>query len=193
MARKTRERKPATADLKTYFNPDTQVPERPLADSERDRYDQLGVIGTQELGDKGFYASIARGTRKTGAKAPGETIVLVIEDDAGTIDVITRVLETAGYRTRTAANRAQIAEELGRTPLPDLILLDVDLAPGLSGFDILNRMRQHVLLNAIPAIMVTSMSGREHIVKGLSLGADGYLTKPARPSALIDAVRAVRE
>lgn len=41
--------------------------------------------------------------------------------------------------------------------------------------------------------MVTSMSGREHIVKGLSLGADGYLTKPAQPSALIDAVRAVLE
>ena len=193
MAKKTRARKPARTDLKTYFNPDTQIPERSLAVSERERYDELGVIGTQELDDKGFYASIARGTRKTAARAPGKTIVLVIEDDAGTIDVITRVLGAAGYRTRTAANRAQIAEEFGRTPLPDLILLDVDLAPGLSGFDILNRLRQHVLLNAIRVIMVTSMSAREHIVRGLSLGADGYLTKPARPSALIDAVRAVLE
>jgi two-component system, OmpR family, response regulator len=77
--------------------------------------------------------------------------------------------------------------------LPDLILMDVDLAPGFSGFDILNRLRQHAALKDIPVVMLTSMSGREHIVKGLSLGADGYLTKPARPSALVDAVRAVLE
>jgi len=191
MAKKTRARKRPKTDFKTYFSPGTTVPEPALGDSERARYDALGVIGTQELGNKGFYASIARATPKAAAKAPGETIVLVIEDDAGTTDVMTRVLEAAGYRTRRAANRAQIAEEFGRTPLPDLILLDVDLAPGLSGFDLLNRLRQHTLLNAVPVIMVTSMGGREHIVRGLSLGADGYLTKPARPSALVDAVRAV--
>jgi len=193
MARKTRAGKPARPDLKTYFSPDTTVPEPALEKTERQRYDELGVIGTQELDDKGFYASIARGRRHAVAKAPGETIVLVIEDDSGTREVVTRVLNAAGYRTRTAADRAQIAEEFGRVPLPDLILMDVDLAPGLSGFDILNRLRQHAALSGIPVIMVTSMSAREHIVKGLSLGADGYLTKPARPSALVDAVRAVLE
>ena len=193
MAKKTRARKPARSDLKTYFSPDTKVPEPALERAQRERYDELGVIGTQELNDKGFYASIARGSRQTMARSPTETIVLVIEDDSGTTEVITRVLGAAGYRTRTAANRAQIAEEFGHVPLPDLILMDVDLAPGLSGFDILNRMRQHAALSAIPVIMVTSMSAREHIVKGLSLGADGYLTKPARPSALVGAVRAVLE
>ena len=193
MPKKTRARKPARTNLKNYFSPDTKVPEPARPAPARERYDELGVIGTQELDDKGFYASIARGTRRAVAKVPAETIVLVIEDDTGTMEVITRVLGTAGYRTRTAANRAQIAEEFGREPLPDLILMDVDLAPGLSGFDILNRLRQHTALNAIPVIMVTSMSGRDHIVKGLSLGADGYLTKPARPSALVDAVRAVLE
>lgn len=194
MATKAQARKPGKTNLSTYFfSPEAKVAEPALPDPERRSYDELGVIGTQELDDKGFYASIARGSKKTAAKAPAKTIVLVVEDDTGTAEVITRVLGAAGYGTRTAANRAQIAEEFARTPSHDLILMDVDLAPGLSGFDILNRLKQHALLGAIPVIMVTSMSGREHIVKGLSLGADGYLTKPARPSALVDAVRAVLE
>jgi CheY-like chemotaxis protein len=194
MARKARAPKAEKTALGAYFfSPGTKVAEPAVPAAERRRYDELGVIGTQELTDKGFYAAIARGAKKAAAKPPVETTVLVVEDDAGTTDVITRVLGTVGYRTRAAANRAQIAEEFGRTPPPDLILMDVDLAPGLSGFDILNRLRQHALLGGIPVIMVTSMNAREHIVRGLSLGADGYLTKPARPSALVDAVRAVLE
>ena len=193
-ARKTPPRKPGkTGPATDFFSAEAKVAEPAPAAAERKRYDELGVIGAQELDDKGFYASIARGAKKAAARPPAETTVLVVEDDTGTAEVITRVLRTAGYRTRSAANRAQIAEEFGRTPPPDLILLDVDLAPGLSGFDILNRLRQHALLAAVPVIMVTSMNAREHIVKGLTLGADGYLTKPARPSTLVDAVRAVLE
>ena len=193
MARKARGRKAEKSGLGAYLFSPGKVPEPAVPAADRRRYDELGVIGTQELTDKGFYAAIARGAKKAAARTPAETTVLVVEDDTGTTEVITRVLGTAGYRTRTAANRAQIAEEFGRTPSPDLILMDVDLAPGLSGFDILNRLRQHALLGGIPVIMVTSMNAREHIVRGLSLGADGYLTKPARPSALVDAVRAVLE
>ena len=54
-----------------------------------------------------------------------------------------------------------------------------------------NRMRQHQALQDIPVIMLTSMGGRDDIVRSLGLGVDGYLTKPARPSVLVDAVHAV--
>ena len=191
MAKKPGAGKPASSDFTTYFSTATRLPEPPVLERDRKRYDDLGIIGAQELSEKGFYASIVRGTPAAPVKPAADTTILVVEDDAGTVQIIRRVLNAAGYKTRTAGNRAQIAEELGRTPQPDLVLLDVVLAPGLSGFDILNKLRQHEGLKHIPVIMLTSMSGREHIVKGLGLGADAYLTKPARPSALVDAVRAV--
>ena len=184
-------------DFAAYFSPATQVPEPPLKEADRKRYDDLGVIGEQELSAKGYYAGIVRGTRgaraKPAAQSKGaaETTVLVVEDDTGTVEVIERVLEAAGYNTRAAHNRAQIAEELGRQPRPDVILLDVVLAPGLSGFNVLNKLQQHESLRRIPVIMLTSMSAGADVVKGLSLGASAYLTKPARPSALVEAVKAV--
>ena len=191
MARSSSTGKPASLDFTAYFSSATQLPEPPVLERDRKRYDDMGIIGAQELSAKGFYASIVRGTPAAPAKPAADTNVLVVEDDAGTAQIVQRVLNAAGYRTRAAGNRAQIAEELGRTPQPDLILLDVVLAPGLSGFDILNKLRQHEGLKHIPVIMLTSMSKREHIVQGLGLGADAYLTKPARPSALVDAVRTV--
>ena len=191
MAKKPGAGNPGKSDFTTYFSSATQLPEPPVLERDRKRYDDLGIIGAQELSEKGFYASVVRGTPAAPARPAADTTILVVEDDAGTAQIVRRVLGAAGYKTRGAGNRAQIAKELGRTPQPDLILLDVVLAPGLSGFDILNKLRQHEGLKHIPVIMLTSMSRREHIVKGLGLGADAYLTKPARPSALVDAVRAV--
>jgi len=70
MAKKTRASKPARTSLSTYFfSPEVSVPEPDLAAAERKRYDELGVIGSRELGEKGFYASIARGTRRGAARA----------------------------------------------------------------------------------------------------------------------------
>jgi len=74
--------------------------------------------------------------------------------------------------------------------MPDLVLLDV-LLPDVNGFDVLNRIRQHAALRQLPVLMLTSLSDRMNIAKGLGLGADGYLTKPAQPSTLIDAIQAL--
>ena len=63
--------------------------------------------------------------------------------------------------------------------------------PDANGFDILNRIRQHSQLKQIPVLMLTSLSDRADIARGLALGADGYVTKPALPSTLIDAVQAI--
>ena len=83
-----------------------------------------------------------------------------------------------------------IAKAFGEMPLPDLILLDVML-PDINGFDVLNRIRRHAAIQAVPVIMLTSRSETADIARGLSLGADAYLTKPVLPSTLIDAVQAV--
>jgi DNA-binding response OmpR family regulator len=65
------------------------------------------------------------------------------------------------------------------------------MLPDVNGFDVLNRMRQHATLKDIPVLMLTSLSERKDITRGLALGANGYVTKPALPSTLIDAVQAI--
>ena len=79
---------------------------------------------------------------------------------------------------------------LGGKPYPHLVLLDVML-PDANGFDVLNRIRQHPVLQNTPVLMVTSLGEREDVVRGLTLGASGYITKPVKPSVLMQAVESV--
>ena len=89
-----------------------------------------------------------------------------------------------------AKNRDEIVTEFRRPPIPDLVLLDVVL-PDANGFDVLARMRQHPALRNVPVVMLTSQATRDAVLKGLTGGADGYITKPFRVDALEKAVAAV--
>ena len=73
-------------EFAAYFNPATRVPEPPLQEVDRKRYDDLGVIGAQELTTKGYYAGFFRGTPSARAKAAAETTVLLVDDDAGIVE-----------------------------------------------------------------------------------------------------------
>ena len=69
------------------------------------------------------------------------------------------------------------------------MLLDV-LMPEVNGFDVLNRIRNHPALLGIPVLMLTALAERKHVTRGLTLGANGYITKPVLPSVLLKAVEA---
>jgi len=62
--------------------------------------------------------------------------------------------------------------------------------PEVNGFDVLNRIRQHPALQKIPVLMLTALAERKDVTRGLTLGADGYITKPVLPSVLLKAVEA---
>ena len=178
-------------DLTRHFSAAHKVSEPQHDPVALSRIDDLGAIGDNKLKTDGFYARIvsAQGGRGR-ARLPGEVTILVIEDDDGTALVIEKVLRNFGYLTRRARSRAEIVQRLGEKPMPDMLLLDVML-PDVNGFDVLNRVRGHPLVKNIPVLMLTSKSDRKDIARGLALGADGYLTKPALPSTLIDAVQAI--
>jgi DNA-binding response OmpR family regulator len=92
--------------------------------------------------------------------------------------------------TRLAVNREEIVNQLRRTPLPDLVLLDVML-PDTDGFHVLLKMREPPVFKNVPLLMLTAKSTREAVLAGLAGGANGYITKPFNPEALILAVKAV--
>jgi CheY-like chemotaxis protein len=148
--------------------------------------------GSPRLEKTGFYVAMARhaqGGMVLPREGPRHTI-LIIEDDNTLLKLVSEVLSQAGFRVRTARNRAEINAEINKTPLPDLLLLDVTL-PDADGFQILERLRGAPKLAALPVIMMTGRSDITDITRGLALNADGYVTKPFKINALITAVGTV--
>ena len=148
--------------------------------------------GSPELAKTGFYVAMARHAAG-GRVAPrnGERhSVFVIEDDGDLQKLVGEVLSKAGFLTRSARNRAEINAEFNKTPLPDIVLLDVSL-PDADGFHILERIRGNQKLAKLPVIMMTGKSEVTDVARGLTLGADGYVTKPFKISGLVSAVNTV--
>ena len=148
--------------------------------------------GTPQLAKTGFYVAMARHA-SGGRVAPhsgDRHTVFVVEDDNDLLKLVGEVLAKAGFLTRFARNRAEINAEFNRPPLPDILLLDVSL-PDADGFQILERIRHNEKLSKLPVIMMTGKSEVTDVARGLSLGADGYVTKPFRISGLVSAVNTV--
>jgi len=137
----------------------------------------------------GFFVRIAR-TAARPVEAGAALSALVVEDDEHLSNFLKHYLEFEGFEVRSAANRAEVVAELRKTPVPDLVLLDVVL-PDADGFDILIKMRQHPQLKDVPVIMLTAKATREAVLHGLASGAQGYVTKPFEADALLEAVRTV--
>ncbi|MBC5783861.1 response regulator [Ramlibacter sp. USB13] len=139
----------------------------------------------------GFFVEIARQRAAPPQRQPGEAIhVVVVEDDPQLASFTATLLSLSGFAVRQAGTREEVVHEIRRPPRPDLILLDVVL-PDADGFDILMRVRQHPVLKEVPVIMLTGKATREAVLKGIAAGADGYITKPFEPHALLRAVRSV--
>jgi two-component system phosphate regulon response regulator PhoB len=109
--------------------------------------------------------------------------VLVVEDDEDTRRLLQRILEKQGLAVRAAAESGAFQAALRQSPLPCLILLDVEL-PGISGFKLLTALRRHPQTRDIPVVLVTARTESKDLLCGLSLGADGYLSKPFTVAAL---------
>ncbi len=144
-----------------------------------------------QLARTGFYVAMARRPAERVAPRGGRRhTILVVEDDPDLLKLVTEILAKAGFLTRSACDRAQINAEFNKVPLPDLVLLDVTL-PDSDGFSILERIRGNERITDLPVIMMTAKSAVTDIARGLSLGADGYVTKPFKISGLVSAVNTV--
>ena len=147
--------------------------------------------GGPQLAKTGFYVAMARNAGGLVSPRNGERhCIFVVEDDADLSRLVGEVLTSAGFLTRFAHDKGEINQEFNRPPLPDLMLLDVSL-PDADGFNILERIRGNARIAKLPVIMMTGKSEVADVARGLSLGADGYVTKPFKISALVAAVKTV--
>ena len=117
--------------------------------------------------------------------------ILVIEDDASLRQLVTTLLQGAGYTT-VEAESGEEGLELARQDRPRLVLLDINL-PGTSGYSVCNELRQ-TLGQQLPIIFLSGERTESFDrVAGLLIGADDYITKPFDPDELIARVSRMLE
>lgn len=125
----------------------------------------------------GAYVNYERiSKRKAVGKSVAETIALVVEDDPDQLALAVLRLNAAGYATQTADSVKALYHRLQRR-VPDALFLDIGLPDG-DGFEVLASLRRNPAYADLPIIMLTVRTEPEDIARGLSLGADGYITKP---------------
>ena len=115
--------------------------------------------------------------------------ILVVEDESAIQELIALNLSQAGHESLLAAD-AQEALDRVRESLPDLILIDWML-PGMSGIDLVRRLRANERTQNVPIIMLTARADEVDKLMGLESGADDYITKPFSIRELNARIKAV--
>ena len=115
--------------------------------------------------------------------------ILTVEDEPAISDILRVNLSFAGYDV-IGANSVLQAENLIRTSIPDLVILDWML-PGTSGSTFVKRLRNDKRTRDIPVIMLTAKSLEENKIEGLNAGCDDYIVKPFSPKELIARIQAL--
>jgi two-component system phosphate regulon response regulator PhoB len=115
--------------------------------------------------------------------------VLVVDDESDIVALVAYHLAKTGYRVSTAATGHE-ALERARTDSPALIVLDLML-PDISGFQVLEQLRADENMASVPVLMLTARREEADRIRGFTVGADDYLTKPFSPQELILRVNAI--
>ena len=114
--------------------------------------------------------------------------ILVVDDEASVVEVVSLYLKREGYAVRTARDGRQALDAV-QEHTPALIVLDLML-PKVDGLEIMRRLRDDSGLD-VPVIMLTARSQETDRIYGLELGADDYVVKPFSPAELVARVKAV--
>jgi two-component system OmpR family response regulator len=114
-------------------------------------------------------------------------LIMIIDDEAGVRELLGDALKLAGFETTTAVD-AMTAQTALRTVKPDLLIVDINM-PMMDGFEFIERIRSAG--NNTPALMLSARGDRADITRGLTLGADDYVTKPFGLEELVLRIRAI--
>jgi adenylate cyclase len=115
--------------------------------------------------------------------------ILVVDDTPQNLKVLDAILSPRGYTVETARSGAEALQKV-RDAAPDLVLLDI-LMPGMSGYEVAQRLRGDPSTRFLPIIMVTALGAQEEKVKAIEAGADDFLTKPVNQLELLARVKSL--
>ena len=112
--------------------------------------------------------------------------ILVVDDDAELVELVSFNLKQAGYSIGTVSNGMDAIKK-ARSLAPDLIVLDV-MMPELDGFAVCEILRRDSATATLPILMLTALSSELGRVAGLGSGASDFLTKPFSPRLLVQRI-----
>lgn len=112
--------------------------------------------------------------------------ILLIEDNPDIRENTSEILQLAQYEVLTAENGKE-GVQLALKELPDLIICDI-MMPVLDGYGVLHLLSKNETTAGIPFIFLTAKADRGDVRKGMSMGADDYLTKPFNDQELLSAI-----
>ena len=114
-------------------------------------------------------------------------IVLVVDDRAETLALLTDAIEAAGLTVLVAAEGARALDLVERVT-PDIVLMDA-VMPGMDGFETCRRLKTRPHIAHVPVIFMTGLAETEHVVRGFAAGGVDYVPKPIVPDELIARIR----
>ena len=112
--------------------------------------------------------------------------ILIVDDDQGVLEVLSRLVQSGGYSTRTALDGRTALRMVRRSP-PDLVVLDM-VMPGVGGLGFLNEIRS--VCPGLPVIMITGVLDERSARISMKLGAVDFLTKPLDMQGLLFSIKA---
>lgn len=119
-------------------------------------------------------------------RKPGR--ILIVDDDDHKRDILTRRLKKYGHQTIPAQDGYRALEIVQHTDV-DLILLDM-LMPGMTGYDVLVKLKEDPSTSSIPVLIISSLNDVENVVNCIQIGADDYLPMPFNPTLLMARIHA---
>jgi two-component SAPR family response regulator len=114
--------------------------------------------------------------------------VVAVDDDVAILKLVEMTLEPLGYKVLGFNLPERALEELEAGLRPDVIVSDVSM-PGINGFDFCQKAQELSHPHPVAFLFLSALSERQHIRRGMNLGADDYLTKPFAPGELLEAVK----
>lgn len=115
--------------------------------------------------------------------------VLIVEDNLGVAEYIRDIFEVQGYNVRVAHDGSDGWEDI-QSELPDVVISDLEM-PEVDGYELLQRVRHNKATQTLPFILLTARNERENIRRGMTGGADDYVTKPFSAKEIIESVEAM--
>ncbi len=115
--------------------------------------------------------------------------IMIVDDEMATLLPLKRSLESEDYIVIEAYDGYEAIKK-AKTEMPELIILDIML-PGMDGIETCSQLKKDVLTEKIPIIMLTAKDEVRHVVKGLEIGADDYVTKPFNLNELKARIKSV--
>ena len=112
--------------------------------------------------------------------------ILLVDDEPHVLEVLKVTLEDLDFRLLEAKD-GDIALDIAKTEMPDLVILDVML-PGRDGLDVCRALKEEGQTSRMPVILLTARSEESDAEAGYEAGADRYLTKPFSPLSLMSEV-----